>query len=81
VPVEVVEEIKNHLLLLQGQLQETDPEKMRLLTKENEELKKINLELISKLEDLKVAFQGGEDKQADQEQKHKAEVSELITKV
>lgn len=51
------------------------------MTKENEELKKINLELISKLEDLKVAFQGGEDKQADQEQKHKAEVSELITKV
>merc|ERR1719305_1971870 len=39
VPMEVVMEIKEQLLLLQNQLLESDPEKMRSLEKENQRLK------------------------------------------
>merc|ERR1719228_231544 len=53
VPMEVVMEIKDQLLLLQNQLLENDPEKMRSLEKENAKLKQQLEELVSKVEEAR----------------------------
>ena len=53
VPMEVVMEIKDKLLLLQNQLLENDPEKMRSLEKENANVKRQLEELVSKAEEAR----------------------------
>merc|ERR1719341_2365952 len=53
VPMEVVMEIKEQLLLLQNQLLESDPEKMRSLEMENSRLKQQHLELIEQVENAR----------------------------
>ena len=51
--MKVVMEIKEQLLLLQNQLLESDPEKMRSLEKENSRLKQQHLELIEQVENAR----------------------------
>ena len=46
-------EIKEQLLLLQNQLLESDPEKMRRLEKENLRLKQQHQELVDQVEDAR----------------------------
>merc|ERR1719264_1019264 len=56
---EVVLEIKEQLLLLQNQLVESDPEKMRSLEKENSRLKQQHLELLGQVENARAGLVEG----------------------
>merc|ERR1719180_72510 len=53
VPMEVVMEIKEQLLLLQNQLLDNDPEKMRSLEKENSRLKQQHQDLVQQVENAR----------------------------
>merc|ERR1719341_1672662 len=82
VPMEVVMEIKEQLLMLQKQLLESDPEKMRSLEKENSRLKLQHLELLGQVENARKGLVegGGKEEELPRDDQEREEFETLKEK-